>query len=494
LLHKVLITLSPTPLMEIEMEKVWPYILPLPVETEKLEEVLRTVFGSKAALEILKRISLDGKTYQKNLMEELPFSNKTVIKNLKKLTAVNVLDQGMDKVKVGGKAYWAKWYDPTPLGRWIVSLLMSPRKLSSSDVELILRELFRFHSENAVQLCLDCGIKPEILEAVLRDAYIRKSFEESEAVKKACQVLVFGTAAIDIIAPIKRDPELDGAVYVSDPMELPGGSGANVAVALSRLGVEVGFAGKLVNDTKAKRLLDEFKEEGVDVSDVIVEPHRSTLQTFITISGMGGRRMYVLGGEDSALSLEKPDEVNWNRIEECTLVYVGEVFLEIAELLASYAKSHGKTVVYSPGMLYLDLGVEKLSGVLKNVDIFMMNKNGWKNLKANSKGLKDAFSLLNFGIKAVTITKGGNGSEVIAKTGRWEVPAFKVEVRDTTGAGDAFSAGFIKAFLGGRGLEECLRYAHAVGSMAVTGLGARSSYPKSREVQEFLDQLNLDRQ
>lgn len=473
------------------MEKFWPYVLPLPIEPTKHEAVLHAVFGSKVALEILKRASPGRKMYQKDLIKESKFSNKTVIENLKKLVSIGVLAQGMERVKVHGRATWTKWYTLTFLGKWIACLLLSPKSIPREDAEAIIKELFRIYADNVVKLCFDYGISCEAFKSAVEDAYLKKRLEEKEAAPSKCsRVVVWGSAALDMIAYVDKVPKPDEAIYVEDVAEFPGGSGANVAVALSRLGVSASFVGKLGGDPAGMLLFDELKNEGVDVSGVVIDPELVTTKSFIAVSQKGEKRTYILGGGNAALSITSPDEVDWTKIKKCDLVYIGEVFTEIAELIASFARNYDKKVIYRPSMPYLEFGLERLRNILKNVDIFMMNESGWNTLKVASKGLENPDNLLTLGPEIVIITRGYEGCEIFARKEVFEAPAVDVKAVDVTGAGDAFIAGFIKALLESKDVRNCVKYATVAATISITKMGARKSLPTASEVKEFAASLH----
>jgi len=467
------------------LNTIWPCILPLPVQEGRHEQVLRAVFGSKAAPEVLKRISPDGKTLQKDIISALPFSNKTVIQNLKKLVSFGVLEQGMEKTSVEGRAVWVKWFQPTFIGRWIITLLRSPEKPSREEIEPIVRELFKIYIDRLIGLCVDYSIPHNMLRSILDEIYMQKTIERRMRGHRPSRVLVFGSAALDTAARMEKIPDPGTMLYLPDTKEFPGGSGANVAVALSRLGVPVGFVGRLGDDEAGRILLDRFEEEGVDISGVVIGRGQSTPRAFITVDTAGRKRIYVLGKRNAALSIESPDEVSWSRLEKCDLVYIGETFLEVAGLVAGFARSHGKRVVYRPTIPYLERGVKRLENVLRNADVIILNEQGWGTL-ARSSNLRDPSDLLAFGVESVIVTEGGRGSRVYSEEGLLQVPSFEVEVVDTTGAGDAFVAGYIKGVLDGLPVVEGLRYANAVAALAVSEFGARTGFPTEPEVLELL--------
>jgi len=468
------------------LKNLWPYILPLPLQRKELDQVVETVFGSKAALEILRKTSPNKRVYQKELIARLDFSNKTIIEALKKLVSAGVLEQGMEKRRETGRTVWEKWYMPTFQGKWLALLLQSPSRVSREDTRDIVTELFMMYMENIVKLCADYGIDPAVFESTMNKALLKMLEETKTKTPQRSRVVVYGSAAIDTIATSDRLPEADETIYLSDVQDYPGGAAANVAVALSRLGVPVSFVGRVGGDAGGVLLMKDFQREGVDTSGVVVDPEKVTVKTFITVDRSGGKRIHVLGGENLTLSISLPNEVDWNKIGESEVVYIGEVFLEMAELIASFAKGRGKKVVYRPGLPIILFDAEKVRGVLRNVDFLIVNQRGWEALR-KSVGVEPT-DLVKLGPEAVIVTKGMEGCETYTRDEVFATPTYRVKAVDATGAGDSFAAGFISALLESRGLRDCVRFALAVSAMSVTKKGARSALPTKAEVEDFLKQ------
>lgn len=150
-----------------------PYILPLPKNRDNQRRFYRWVFGSNTALDILRAASLERKIYQRDLIKNLKYSNKTIIETLKKLVSLKVLQEGMEKVLLKDKTVWVKWYSPTNIGRWIVLLFLPLKQVKSELVEETLKQLFEFYIRNAIQLCDTYNLDTKILRAVFEDSCAR---------------------------------------------------------------------------------------------------------------------------------------------------------------------------------------------------------------------------------------------------------------------------------------------------------------------------------
>ena len=466
----------------------WPYVLPFPLEVEKRKLVWR-ILQSKTGMGILVNLKVDAPTYQKELIQQLPFSNKSIIEYLKKMVEAGILEQGMERKKIRKKTVWVKWYQPTKLGKWLILFLKPPGEISPKVAKKTLEELFKIYSANIVHVCRKYGINTKYFHDVLVEELLREHVEKRRKVR--ARVVVFGSAALDLYGNVERLPSVDETVYVDIVGVYPGGMGANVAVALARLGVPVAFVGKIGNDDSGRVLLENLQRNGVDVSNVKVES-LSSLQTLILISRKGERRLFALGLPNSALSISSPNEIDWELIRKCEIVYIGEVFTEISSTIASYAKNAGKKIVYRPGVPYFKLGIEKLHDTLQHVDILILNEIGWNALQRNSKAkLEDLTDIQAYGPSVVILTKGSEGCEVLDGETRFKmrVPSYlskRFRVVDPTGAGDSFSAALIKKLLEKASLKEAVYFAQVAAYITCSRMGASPAFPTLKEVEENL--------
>jgi len=468
------------------MEKFWLYILPLPKKTAQQYRVLLSAFGSKLSLEILKRASPEKKVYQRDLIATLPYSNKTVIDCLSKLVSTGILESGMERIKVKNRTIWAKWYSPTPLGRWFALLLLPTDDFGLNESKRTLSEIFDIYSENVSELCLKLGLSPIMLASKVYQAYVARVVEKERKVCRRPDVLVFGSAAVDYSIKVEAIPDLDESIMVSEYLESPGGSGANVAVALSRLGISTSFIGRIAPDIYGCSVVEALKMEGVDLSDLEIYPDLRTLRTVIMTNKQGGKRIFSPMGESTAVSIVTPDEVNWKRFDECKAAYIGEAYLEVAELVASYAKSRNKLVLYRLLAPYAGYGLQRIGKILKNVDLLLMNEKTYGGLKKSSTELHSPRDLLKYGLKTVIVTMAEKGSKVFTVDETFEVPAVEIASVDTTGAGDAFAGALMKAILDGASIKDATRYATVAAALSTTKQTGMGSMPMKNEVDQLL--------
>jgi hypothetical protein len=151
-------------------EKLQPYVVFLPIE--KKEKILGAIFGSKASVDVL-RFSLNQGIakviYQKELVETLNYSNKTIIGNLKTLTNLGVLTEQMEKTKKKNRQIWVKSYQLTTLGRWFALLLAEEKQLTEDEKIEILESLFRTYVNLVKDLADELNINKKMLEKIFKE-------------------------------------------------------------------------------------------------------------------------------------------------------------------------------------------------------------------------------------------------------------------------------------------------------------------------------------
>lgn len=157
-------------------DRLYPYLIFLPIDRK--QKVLRAIFGSEAPVEILRfflRKGTSEKIYQKDLIEHLKYSNKTIIERLKTLTKLDVLQENMDKTETGGRTVWAKSYTLTDLGNWFALLLVKEQSLSKEEEIKIVRKAFTSYVRWIKELSQKLGISEEELSKIFDAASVPQS-------------------------------------------------------------------------------------------------------------------------------------------------------------------------------------------------------------------------------------------------------------------------------------------------------------------------------
>ncbi len=305
-------------------------------------------------------------------------------------------------------------------------------------------------------------------------------------------VITIGAAAVDVIVTVKEFPKPDEVVLVDSYKVVAGGSTANIAVALAKLGVSVGFVGKIGDDEHGNILYKEFVKYNVDVGALIIEGGARSASTFIAVNSKGDSIIFALGGK---AILEDESEIPYRYLGQAKIIYLSEAFPNIGEKIAKYAKEKGETFIYGPGCVFASLfGLGKLKGIIKYADYILLSKaelrilTGIEDIEKAIAALREINNNMN-----IVVTLGAKGSMLIDPDGnRHFAPAFKIEkVVDATGAGDAFTAGFIYGILKGLSHREKLILGNACGALKVMRFGPRAS-PTLEEVKRFLKQRGYE--
>jgi ribokinase len=240
--------------------------------------------------------------------------------------------------------------------------------------------------------------------------------------------------------------------------------------------------GSIGDDSNGKELLDRLQNEGVDISRVNKKEGYLSGTVFAIIDNDGERRLLSYLGANLQTKKEDFDK---DYISKTKVLHMSNPLLSVVPTLLSYAKENNLIVSFDPGTLISSKGLKEIEYILKETDILFLNRVEYNDLVKNSEKGLDIF--LELGAKMVVYKKGKKGS--FLKTAKGEEinsPGFKVDVVDTTGAGDAFAGGFLTAYLNNLELKDLMRFANAVAAISVTSKGAKEKLPNLDEVSDFI--------
>jgi fructokinase len=294
-------------------------------------------------------------------------------------------------------------------------------------------------------------------------------------------IVSFGELLVDMIRK--------GEGYVP----FPGGAPANFAVGTSRLGLRVKLVSAVGREPFGPFLIDAMKAEGVDVSAVKKSYKRTTL-AFVELRESVPEYFFYRGADTDIWKDDVPKDVfegagffNFGSLSLTDLPVRDTLF----HCLAAASKM-GVQVSFCPN-LREDLWKEELDKhlekALEYTDIMIASEAELEHMATRETGsMKErVLSLMDrFSLQRLAVTLGSRGAVLGTKDGFFERPAFKVVAVDTTGAGDAFSAGLIAGLSSGMGDRESLRFASATAALTVTEMGAMSALPTRKKVDGFL--------
>lgn len=299
--------------------------------------------------------------------------------------------------------------------------------------------------------------------------------------KKIC---VIGSLNMDLVVKVDTMPKGGQTLIGSNFKEVPGGKGANQAVAMSRLGGQVNMIGKVGSDGFGETLVNALKKDNVNTEYIHIE-EGPTGVAMITVDKNAENAIVVAPGANFKV-LEKDIDSNIKAIKESDIVVVQlETPIETIKYALKKAKELDKYTILNPAP-----AVRLEDEIIANVDLLTPNETELEILSGvsiNSEDdiLKAAKIMIEKGVKELIVTLGSKGSLYISKEKQIFKKAYKVEAVDTTAAGDSYTGALSVAFASEKSIEEAMDFASKVGALSVMKEGAQSSLPTLEDVLNF---------
>jgi len=293
----------------------------------------------------------------------------------------------------------------------------------------------------------------------------------------------FGALNVDKLFKVNKIAKAEEESFVIDFKEACGGSAANTTVGLARLGCKVGFIGKLAEDREGKMLLEDFRREAVDTNGIIMARRGRSGTAMGFVDEKGERALYIDSGVNDAIEF---DEINNEYTFKTRFLhltsFVGEKSFQAQKKLVEILPTNVKLSL-DPGELYARKGAA-LEPMIKKTFVFMPNAKELELLTGTADYGKGAEALLRKDVKIIAVKLGSKGCYVTDGKESHLIEALKVKIIDTTGAGDAFCAGFLYGLISGRSLYECGRIGNFIASRCITKIGARDGLPRLADLMK----------
>jgi ribokinase len=305
----------------------------------------------------------------------------------------------------------------------------------------------------------------------------------------AC-IVVVGSLNMDLVIRSPHIPRPGETIIGGEFHTVPGGKGANQAVAAARLGAQVSMVGRVGHDAFGDALLENLAADGIDHTFVARTEEAATGVALIVVDDTGENSIVVSSGANMRLSPADVDAAGSVITAADVLILQLEVPLESVIRSAELAHAHGVRVVLNPAPAR-PLPAELLS----MVDVLVPNESEAALLAGlpvvRQSEAAAAKTLLASGVGTVILTLGERGALPASEGEISLVPAFDVEPVDSTAAGDAFVAGLAVALAEGRELREAVRWGNAAGGLATTRFGAQPSLPTRQALERLLSDGSL---
>jgi sugar/nucleoside kinase (ribokinase family) len=304
--------------------------------------------------------------------------------------------------------------------------------------------------------------------------------------------IAMGVHVVDVLArPIEAIPEGQGGQLVEQIRVTPAGSAGGTAVTLAKLGADVRSAGAIGTDALGDVMIELLSRFGVDTSMLVRRDDVQTSASVLPIRPDGSRPAFHVIGANAAYG---PDDVDWDALAAASHLHLGgPEFMggENAARILSFAREHGVVTsadILAPGDQAAQI-VDWIAPAFEHLDYLLPNDDQVLGLSGRDDLVEGCRALIDRGVGFVAATRGEEGAVLVDADGVEQVPAFAIDVVDTTGCGDAFSAGFIR----GLELEATRREAAVLGCAAAAlvaeGLGTDHGDFDLAAVQAFASGL-----
>jgi ribokinase len=297
-------------------------------------------------------------------------------------------------------------------------------------------------------------------------------------------VIGFGALNLDRLYRVVQIAGAGEESYITRYTEASGGSAANTIVGLARLGVNVGCIGKLAGDLEGRRILSDLINEKVNINGIVVSEDGASGVVLCFVDEGGERTMYVQPSVNNELTQQEID-VDYGRNTKFLHLssFISKKPFEAQQELLNACDD--VQVSLDPGMYYATKGIQALRPILKRCLTVFPNEREVQ-LLTGEKYVNGARVLLREGPKIVAVKLGSKGCYVTDGVEEHFIEAYEVKVVDTTGAGDAFCAGFLYGLLKGKDLYACGELGNYVASRKIGIDGARDGLPNRSDIPRHL--------
>ncbi len=300
----------------------------------------------------------------------------------------------------------------------------------------------------------------------------------------SAKIVVVGSSNTDMVVKADHIPAPGETVLGGEFIMVPGGKGANQAVAAVRLGADVTFICRIGTDPFGDKSIANFKQEGIDVSYIHRDMQAPSGVAIITVDRKGENAITVAPGANAKLS-PADVEMALPAFENADVLLLQfETPIETVLTAAKIAKQKGMVVIVNPApSIPVPDELLKLTTIItpNRVEAFSL-VDGFGDEEPRELAAK----FLDKGVESVVITLGSHGAFIASGGVRTTIPAISVTPVDTTAAGDAFNGALAVGIAEGKSLQAAVEFASKSAAISVTRMGAQSSLPYRKEVEDFV--------
>lgn len=295
-------------------------------------------------------------------------------------------------------------------------------------------------------------------------------------------IIGIGDADVDLIVQVDHIPTHDEKVRGTLLGKFPGGIIGNFCAAAARFGATTGVVAKLGKDEFGDLCLSDFIKRGINIAGMVQKENEDTYFSVIHLDHTGEKALTIIQTNGF---LPQKEEINLEYVRGARYVHMTTLDVDLVDYVFGHLE----------GECVLSLDIEATASkappqvwnrVLQKLNIAFPNLAGLQALTGHNDIDKGACYLLDRGVKTVVVTCGVQGVKIFKDNYYFEHPIYRVDVKDTTGAGDCFNAVFIASLSKGWAIEKAAKYASAAAAISIQCVGAREGLPTCEEVELFL--------
>ena len=293
-----------------------------------------------------------------------------------------------------------------------------------------------------------------------------------------------------MVLKTSRFPKPGETIVGGDFFVFQGGKGANQAVAAARLGGTVSFICKVGNDAFGNEAVHHYRNEGIDVDEIVKDEQVPTGVAVITVNEEGENSIIVASGANALLSVN--DIKNSVALANADWIITQlETPLHVVEFLSSYGRDHQKKIILNPAP-----ALPLPDSVYDGLFLITPNENETELLTGvtvtDEASAGEATAIFKSrGVQNIIITLGSKGAFVDCEKFKGMIESYRVKALDTTAAGDVFNGALVVALAEEKGWEDSVKFACKAAAIAVTKMGAQASAPTQKEIESFTIKQSL---
>lgn len=297
-------------------------------------------------------------------------------------------------------------------------------------------------------------------------------------------IIGWGALNIDRLCQVNEFAPTDGETFIYNETKSCGGSASNTIIGTAKLGLNVGYIGKIGNDTNGKMMKEYLKTNNVNTNHLI-ESEGETGEVIGFVDDEGNRKLYVTPKINDKIYNEDIDRnylLNTKVLHLTSFVGLNPQDPSINTQFELLKEVSSKiTIAFDPGMLYVNKGKEFMEQLISYTDILLINETELL-IATGEDSFKKAVEIVAPKVEILVVKRSTKGSFIKKQDEEYNIGIFEVNAVDTTGAGDAYNAGFLYGYIKGYTLEESGIIGSYIAAQSTTQAGATEAIPNIDEI------------